>query len=53
MNFLRKLYVRAQEGQTMTEYALIMAAIAVVCFAAYNALGTSVQTLIQNVTSDL
>jgi Flp pilus assembly pilin Flp len=55
MNFLTKLYVRVSEkaGQTMTEYALIMAAIAIVCFAAYNALGTEVKTLVQNVTLDL
>ena len=55
MNFLTKAYVRVSEkaGQTMTEYALIMAAIAVVCFAAYNLLGNDVSTLIGNVAGDL
>jgi len=55
MNFLTKAYVRVSEkaGQTMTEYALIMAAIAIVCFAAYNALGGDVSTLINNIAADL
>lgn len=56
MNFLRKAYVRVREeasGQTMTEYALIMAAIAVVCIVAYNALGAQISTLIGTVTADL
>jgi Flp pilus assembly pilin Flp len=55
MNFLTKAYIRAREasGQTMTEYALIMAAIAVVCIVAYNALGTQISTLINTVEGDL
>jgi len=55
MNTLLKLWVRAREqsGQTMTEYALIMAAIAIVCFAAYNALGTDISTLINSIATDL
>ena len=55
MNSLLKLWVRAREqsGQTMTEYALIMAAIAIVCFAAYNALGGDISTLINNIAADL
>lgn len=56
MRFLTKAYVRVQEwsrGQTMAEYALIMAAIAVVCIVAYNALGTTISGAVSNVTSDL
>ncbi len=55
MDFLLKAYVRAREeaAQTMTEYALIMAAIAVVAFAAYTTLGGNVKTLVNNIASDL
>lgn len=60
MSFLTKGYVRADElrrkmakGQTMTEYALIMAAIAVICIAAYNTLGGQINTEIGSVTSAL
>ena len=55
MTSLIKAYIRVREeaAQTMTEYALIMAAIAVVCFAAYNLLGNDVSTLIGNVAADL
>lgn len=60
MDFLTKGYVRASElqrkmakGQTMTEYALIMAAIAVVCIAAYNTLGGKINTEVGSVTSAL
>ena len=55
MNLLLRAYVRVREqaGQTMSEYALIMAAIAVVAFAAYNTLGGDVVTLVNKVASDL
>jgi Flp pilus assembly pilin Flp len=56
MNLITRLYVKASEwqrGQTMAEYALIMAAIAVVCILAYDALGTGVNNLIGTVTADL
>ena len=55
MNFVTKLYIRMREhrAQSMTEYALIMAAIAVVAFAAYTALGTKISSLVNGVTSDL
>jgi Flp pilus assembly pilin Flp len=55
-DLLTSLYVRVSEwqrGQTMAEYALIMAAIAVVCIVAYNELGTQVSTKIGEVTTDL
>jgi len=60
MDLLTKGFVRANElrrkmakGQTMTEYALIMAAIAVVCIAAYNTLGGQINTEIGSVTTAL
>ena len=37
----------------MTEYALILGAIAVAAMVAYNALGTDVSTLVNNVSSKL
>ena len=53
-NFL-SLYtrIREQKGQSMAEYALIMAAIAVVAMVAYSALGTNVSTLVGNVSGSL
>lgn len=55
MNYLLKVFVRAREeaGQSMTEYALIMAAIAVVAMIAYSTLGTQVSTLVTNVSNKL
>jgi Flp pilus assembly pilin Flp len=40
---------RAEGGQTMTEYALILAAVAIVAIVGYLALGTSITTLVNNV----
>jgi Flp pilus assembly pilin Flp len=60
MNFLTKGYVRLSElrrrvskGQTMTEYALIMAAIAVVVYATYETMGSDITTLVGKVNTDL
>jgi Flp pilus assembly pilin Flp len=47
------LRLRHRRGQTMTEYALIMAAIAVAAYAAYTALGSSITAEIGSVTSSL
>lgn len=47
MDFLRHLYVRIREsahGQTMTEYALILTAVAVVVYAGYQSLGTHINS---------
>jgi len=41
------------EGQTMTEYALILAAVAIVAIVEYLALGSAVTTLINNVVKCL
>jgi Flp pilus assembly pilin Flp len=56
MDTIRKLYVKADQmarGQTMTEYALILAAVAVVVFAGYQILGTSINTLLSSVDTKL
>jgi Flp pilus assembly pilin Flp len=56
MDRLIKWYVRLQEykrGQSMAEYGLIVAAIAVVCYAAYNTMGTNITTKITALANDL
>ena len=45
--------VRNNRGQTMTEYALILAAIAVVVYGVYKALGNNIATLASGVDSAL
>ena len=40
-------------GQTMTEYALILAAVAVVVFAGYQVMGTDITSLLTSVDSYL
>jgi Flp pilus assembly pilin Flp len=42
-----------QKGQTMAEYALIMAAVAVVVFIGYQTMGTTITTLLSTVDSKL
>lgn len=56
MRFLTNLYVRAQEsqkGQTMAEYALILAAVGVIVYVSYQTLGTSISTLLASVDAAL
>lgn len=60
VNFLTALYVKIREfhkglskGQTMTEYALILAAVAVVVFVTYEIMGQDISALVQLVDSDL
>jgi Flp pilus assembly pilin Flp len=55
MTFLRKTYVRLAErkGQAMTEYALILSAVAVVAYLVYQNLGNSIGTLLGTVVGDL
>jgi Flp pilus assembly pilin Flp len=56
MDLLRKLRLTPgyfARGQTMAEYVLIVAAVAVVCFAGYQATGTTVSTLVSNVDGKL
>lgn len=56
MDLLNKLYVKMAEyrrGQTMTEYALILSAVAVVVFVGYQTMGTTINSLLSNVDSQL
>jgi Flp pilus assembly pilin Flp len=56
MDLIRKLYVKADSyarGQTMAEYALILAAVAVIVYAGYQTMGTKITTLLGTVNSDL
>ncbi len=60
MNLITKLYVKAcvkgrelAQGQTMTEYALILAAVAVVVYAGYQAMGTTIKSVLSSVDSQL
>jgi Flp pilus assembly pilin Flp len=56
VTYLNKLMVRVREskqGQTMTEYVLIIAAIAVAGYIAYQGLEGGINTIISNVTATL
>jgi Flp pilus assembly pilin Flp len=60
MNSIAKSYVELREallghvrGQTMTEYALILAAIAVVVYGVYAAMGNNIATMASGVDSSL
>lgn len=44
---------RLKRGQTMTEYALILAAIAIVVYVAYNTLGQDIGVLVNRVDTVL
>jgi Flp pilus assembly pilin Flp len=56
MDSIRKAYVKAGElarGQTMAEYALILAAVAVVVYIGYQIMGTTITTLLSTVDANL
>ena len=60
MESVTKMFIRAREsvvrsarGQTMTEYALILAAIAVVVYGTYKALGNNITSLASGIDSAL
>jgi Flp pilus assembly pilin Flp len=56
MDLIRKLYVKADglaRGQTMAEYALILAAVAVVVFVGYQTMGTTITTMLTTVDGKL
>jgi Flp pilus assembly pilin Flp len=42
-----------EHGQTMTEYALILAAVAIVALVAYTSMGTQITTLVNQIISCL
>ncbi len=56
MNTIRKMYVKVRNmhrGQTMTEYALILAAVAVVVFITYEVMGQDISKMVNSVDSAL
>ncbi|HTW89122.1 MAG TPA: Flp family type IVb pilin [Candidatus Binataceae bacterium] len=60
MELITKLYVQAREracefhkGQTMTEYALILSAVAVVVFAGYQTMGNDITSLLTTIDGKL
>ena len=56
MTFLTRMFVKAREwhkGQTMTEYALILAAVAVVVFVTYEVMGQDINSLVNNIDKNL
>ena len=56
MDLIRKLYVKGDQfarGQTMAEYALILAAVAIVVFAAYQTMGTTITALVSSIDTAL
>jgi len=56
MNAVTKLVVKVRDydrGQTMAEYALILAAVAVVVFVGYQTMGTTITTLLSSVDASL
>jgi Flp pilus assembly pilin Flp len=60
MNLIAKCYIKSREtllgyvrGQTMTEYALILAAIAVVVYGVYAAMGNNIGSLSNGIDSSL
>ena len=53
---ITKLYLKADDfarGQTMAEYALILAAVAIVVFVGYQTMGTTITTLLTSVDTSL
>ena len=56
MDKITRMYVKVREyqrGQTMAEYALILAAVAVVVYVGYQTMGTTITTLLTSVDSEL
>jgi len=56
MNWMTRMYVKAREwqkGQTMTEYALILSAVAVVVFIAYQTMGNTISDLLTSIDGKL
>ena len=60
MNQLASAYLKFRErarsvtkGQTMTEYALIMAAVAIVVYVTYQSMGNDIGSLVNGINTDL
>jgi len=50
---VRESAKRLAKGQTMTEYALILAAVAIVVFITYEVMGQDIGVLVTNIDSAL
>ena len=50
---VRELGKRLSKGQTMTEYALILAAVAIVVFITYEVMGQDIGTLVSKIDTAL
>lgn len=50
---VRSIREGGMEGQGMAEYAIIIAVIAIVCFAAYKALGDTINTKVTDINTSL
>ena len=50
---VRELGTRLSKGQTMTEYALILAAVAIVVFITYEVMGQDIGKLVSNIDNAL
>lgn len=56
MDFTTRMFVKAKNwhrGQTMTEYALILSAVAVVVYLGYQTMGTSITSLLSTTDGNL
>ena len=56
MDFVTRTFVQAREwhkGQTMTEYALILSAVAVVVYIGYQTMGGDITSLLSTVDTNL
>jgi len=56
MDTITRMFVKVREyqhGQTMTEYALILAAVAVVVFVGYQSMGTTIKSVLNSVDNQL
>jgi Flp pilus assembly pilin Flp len=56
MSFFNRLFIQIREsrrGQTMTEYALILSAVAVVVFVTYQVMGQDVNSLVNKIDKTL
>ncbi len=56
MGALTKMFVKVREyqrGQTMTEYALILAAVAVIVYVGYQSMGTTISSVLGSVDNQL
>jgi len=56
MDKITRMYVKVREyqrGQTMAEYALILAAVAIVVYAGYKTMGTTITGMLTSLDSNL